>query len=326
MPDAPVDSFGRSFSYLRLSVTEACNFRCLYCLPEGYQKSAGDPPLSIAEIRRLARGFVSMGFWKFRLTGGEATTRRDIVEIASAVAEIPGVRKLCLSTNGYRLLELARPLKEAGVCSINVSVDSLIPERFARITGQDRLPAILSGIRLALDLGLETKINVVMLQGLNDAEISDFLSWTRNFPVTVRFIELMRTGDNADLFGERHLSAGAVLSVLRGRGWSEEARRPGAGPALIFRRPGHKGSAGVIAPYSQEFCQNCNRLRVTSRGALRLCLFAETDHSLRPWLQEDGQIEELKERIVSLLGLKKISHDLPAGRFGNARHLAMMGG
>lgn len=322
-----VDGFGRSFHYLRLSVEDACNFRCQYCLPDGYEKKETEPPLSLDEIRRVAAAFADVGFWKIRLTGGEPTLRRDIVDIAAAVAAEPGVRRVSLSTNGYRLVELAAPLKAAGVQAVNVSVDSLDAERFHKLTGQDRLKTVLAGIARCLELGFDSvKVNVVLLRGVNDDELDRFLEWTRETPLAVRFIELMPTGDNLDFFSRRHLPASALVSKLSGEGWREEPRQPGDGPSRRFTREGHRGEVGVIAPYARDFCSTCNRLRLTSRGRLRLCLFAESETSLRPWLQSDGQKGELQERLRALLGRKEVSHYLPEGRFGGVKHFAAMGG
>jgi len=321
-----VDGFGRSFHYLRLSVEDACNFRCRYCLPHGYQKTEADSPLSVAEIGRLARAFSQLGFWKVRLTGGEPTVRQDIVKIAETVARTPGIRRVALSTNGYRLAELAGELKAAGVSAVNVSVDSLDPARFADLTGKDELSVVLAGVDLCLELGIETKINAVLMKDRNNDEFGRFVELVRERPLSVRFIELMPVADNMEFFMERHLKAAALVSWLEQNGWSERARLEGDGPARAFTQAGYRGSVGVIAPYAKDFCGMCNRLRVTSRGRLRLCLFSEADHSLRSLLQHDSQIPELQERVKTLLGLKEVSHYLPEGKMGNAKHFAMMGG
>ena len=321
-----VDGFGRSFHYLRLSVEDACNFRCRYCLPAGYHKTEADAPLSVAEIGRLTRAFAQLGFWKVRLTGGEPTVRQDIVEIARTVAETEGVRRVALSTNGYRLKELASELKSAGVAAVNVSVDSLDQARFAELTGKDSLGDVLGGIDRSLELGLETKLNAVLMKGFNDNEFGRFVEQTRERPLSVRFIELMPVSDNMDFFVKHHLKAEALIEWLGQNGWTERAREEGDGPARNFEKSGHLGSVGVIAPYAKDFCGSCNRLRVTSRGRLRLCLFSEADHSLRAFLQNDDQAPELQERVKSLLGLKEVSHYLPEGKMGNTKHFAMMGG
>lgn len=323
---ALLDGFGRSFHYLRLSVEDACNFRCAYCLPNGYKKTEADAPLSADEIGRLIRGFAGLGFWKVRLTGGEPTVRRDIVEIAAAAAATPGVRRVALSTNGWNLAALAPALKSAGVSAVNVSVDSLDRARFAGLTGSDSLDAVLAGVERALELGFETKVNAVLMKGLNDGEFADFVGLTKARPLGVRFIELMPAADNADFFAERHLKAESLVNWLVENGWAERSRKEGDGPARTFLKDGHAGSVGVIAPYAKDFCNSCNRLRVTSRGKLRLCLFSEKDHSLRANLQDDSQIGALQAQVKDLLGLKEVSHYLPEGKIGNTKHFAMMGG
>jgi cyclic pyranopterin phosphate synthase len=320
------DSHGRRFEYLRLSLEEACNFRCLYCLPNGYHKTRSQPPLTPKEIERLVRAFAAMGVWKVRLTGGEPTLRPDIVEIARLTASVAGVRRLALSTNGYRLRQLAPPLQEAGVGAVNVSVDSLNEERFARLTGRNVLPEVLEGIFKCVTLGLETKINVVMMKENFPDELEGFLELARHRPISVRFIELMRTGDNAALFDSSHVSSEGLASFLREKGWRNVERSGGDGPARRLRHPEFKGSLGIIAPYAKDFCSTCNRLRVTSRGELRLCLFSESNAPLRHLLQDDGDLGGLQRAIRDLLSGKKTSHELSEGRFGDAKNFAMMGG
>lgn len=320
------DSFGRRFTYLRLSVTDACDYKCLYCLPHGYHKEEPEPPLSADEIRRLTAAFADMGFWKVRLTGGEPTVRPDLLDIVRGVAATPGIRRVALSTNGARLAQSADALRDAGLSAVNVSVDSLDPARFARVTGRDELPKVLAGVDRALELGLTVKLNAVLMKGLNDGEFAAFVALTRARPLSVRFIELMPTADNTELFTARHLKAESLVAWLTENGWTETPRDEADGPARRFQKPGHAGSVGVIAPYSKDFCSSCNRLRITSRGRLRLCLFAEGEHSLRPLLQSDSQKAELQDSVRALLGRKEVSHYLPDGRIGDTRHFAAIGG
>ncbi len=321
-----VDGFGRRFHYLRLSVEDACDYRCRYCLPHGYRQTEPEPPLSLDEIRRLVAAFAALGFWKVRLTGGEPTVRRDILEIARAVAATPGVRRVALSTNGARLAALAAELKDAGVSAVNVSVDSLNPARFREVTGRDDLPKILNGVDRALALGLTVKLNAVLMKGVNDGEFADFLDRTKERPLEARFIELMPAADNMEFFTSRHLKASSLVDFLLADGWTEVPRAEADGPARRFTKAGHVGSVGVIAPYAKDFCASCNRLRVTSRGRLRLCLFAEGEHSLRLLLQSDDQRDALQASVRSLLGLKEVSHSLPEGKVGDTRHFAAIGG
>ncbi|OYW00720.1 MAG: hypothetical protein B7X11_04370, partial [Acidobacteria bacterium 37-65-4] len=202
------------------------------------------------------------------------------------------IKRVALSTNGARLLALADDLARAGVGAVNVSVDSLEPERFREVTGHDHLPLVLAGIARARELGLDVKLNAVLMKGLNDGEFARFVDLARERPLGVRFIELMPTADNMDFFTARHLKAESLVSWLGENGWSEAPRAEADGPARRFEKPGYAGSVGVIAPYAKDFCATCNRLRVTSRGRLRMCLFAEGEHSLRPLLQHDGQRAE----------------------------------
>ncbi|NNN06302.1 MAG: GTP 3',8-cyclase MoaA [Elusimicrobia bacterium] len=321
-----VDGFGRSFRYLRLSVTDACDYRCRYCLPGGFHKEEAEPPLTLDEIRRLVAGFAALGFWKIRLTGGEPTVRGDLVDIVAACARAPGVRRVALSTNGARLAALAPALAAAGLSAVNVSVDSLDPARFRDVTGRDDLARVLDGVERALTLGLSVKLNTVLMKGVNDGELGAFTEFARARALDVRFIELMPTADNADFFTARHEKTAALAERLREDGWREAPRGEGDGPARRFIKEGWAGSIGVIAPYAKDFCASCNRLRVTSRGRLRLCLFSEGEHSLRDLLSDDGRAAGLRERVTSLLGLKEVSHYLPEGRLGDTRHFAAIGG
>jgi cyclic pyranopterin phosphate synthase len=321
------DALGRRLHYLRLSITDRCNFRCVYCLPDGCGAAAGPAPLTLPEIRRLVRGFADLGFWKVRLTGGEPTVRRDVTEVVRAVAETPGVRKVGLTTNGYRLDALAPALRDAGLSSINVSLDSLDPDRFRAVTGNARPDRVVAGIEAALASGIPAvKLNVVLLRGLEEAEVVRFLDWTRAVPLRVRFIELMETGDNRDFFVRARLEAGAVRRLLAARGWARLARTGLDGPAVEYGHPDHAGLAGVISAYDEGFCEGCNRLRVTSQGGLRQCLFGEEEVPLRPLLQADGDREALVARIRAAVAEKPAAHLLQLGRCGTTRHLAQTGG
>ena len=320
------DAFGRDLHYLRLSVTDRCNFKCVYCLPNGCPRGSGEEPLSIAEIEHLARGFAGLGFWKVRLTGGEPTLRPDIVEIVRRIARTPGIRRVGLTTNGYRLASVAGELAQAGLTSINVSVDSLDPERFRDITGADLLHEVVAGVDESLASGIPSvKVNAVLLRGMDDAELLRFLSWTEWTPLTVRFIELMQTGDNAVLFGRARLPASHVREKLERLGWTRLPRDAGDGPATNYGRHGHAGRVGLISAYADGFCDSCNRLRVSSVGDLKLCLFGDGRVSLRPLLRQ-GCREELMDRIEAAVTVKPASHELGAGRCGPTANLAMTGG
>lgn len=320
------DFYDRNFSYLRLSLTEKCNFRCTYCLPEGYKPTSCDSDLNLSEIHNLLRGFRELGITKIRFTGGEPTLRKDLIEIVSLAKHL-NFQKIALTTNGHRLLELAAPLYEVGLTNLNVSVDSLDEINFQKITGQNVLNKVLSGLKKSISLGIPTvKINTVLLKDLNDFELKDFLEFVRKNPVSVRFIELMQTGENLDYFKKHHLSAGNINSFLKDRGWSEISRKNSDGPAIELSHPDYLGSIGTISPYSKDFCKSCNRLRVSGRGRLQLCLFGDGQINLRDFLQNPNQKDELKEMIVQSLSFKPIGHELFNGLSGNTKNLSMIGG
>ncbi len=324
---AIADGFGRTFPYLRLSVTDVCNFSCSYCLPDGYKKTGCAPFMTQAEIVRLVKAFAALGTWKIRLTGGEPTVRKDFVEIAAAVNDVPGVRRLAFTSNGYKLPERAQEYYDAGLRAINISVDSLRPDQFKHITGHDRLHEVLDGVQASFEAGFKSvKLNTVLLKGLNDAELDQFIDFVEDKPVSLRFIELMRTHDNQKYFEAHHLPGTAVTEKLLERGWRVRPRAEGAGPAQEFEHPDSAGTIGLIAPYSKDFCKSCNRLRVSAKGALHLCLFGEGGYSLRDYLQSDDQIEELQEKIMSLMNFKRSAHFLHEGNSGVRDHLASIGG
>ena len=220
------DPTGRGFSYLRLSVTDLCNLRCKYCLPNGYQKSdATSHPLEIPEIRRLITAVSELGIWKVRITGGEPLLRNDITQIAETVSSCPGVKRLALSTNGYRFTRTAKDLLTAGVQAVNISVDSLDRETFKEVTGRDKLKEVLESVDTALELGFSSvKVNTVLLRDVNDKDIDKLIEWTRSIPIGVRFIELMRTNDNVDCFRKHHFSASTLRDKLIRGGWTVETR------------------------------------------------------------------------------------------------------
>lgn len=320
------DPFGRRFPYLRLSITDVCNFRCGYCLPNGHQKAENDF-LSTAEIKRLVAGFAGLGVHKIRLTGGEPTVRSDFMAIAQAVAQTAGIRKVAVTTNGYQLPQKVSAFRQAGITALTVSIDSLQRERFKNITGQDRLPEILEGVEMALGIGFDAvKVNTVLLKGQNDDELDAMLDYVRERPISLRLIELMQTGDNKDYFTAHHQSAESLRHTLAERGWQPALRSSDAGPATEYVHGDYAGRIGLITPYAKGFCSTCNRLRVTARGDLRLCLFGVSGYNLRSLLRDDEQQAELQNQILMLMGFKVESHALHAGETGATPHLASLGG
>ena len=324
---ALIDRHGRSFPYLRLSLTEACNYRCSYCLPDGYRADGHPKFLALGEIERLVRGFAALGMSKIRLTGGEPSLRKDLPSVIAAVSAVPGIRKIALTTNGCLLPRHVRIWREAGLTALNVSLDSLDPGRFRAITGHDRFAEVTEGIEQALGLGFDAvKLNAVLLRGLNDEQLPAWLDYLRGRDISVRFIELMQTGNNREYFERHHLRAEALQSQLDANGWRAQPRAADAGPAIEYAHPDYAGRIGVIAPYARDFCASCNRLRVTAKGDLRLCLFGEIGIPLRPLLQEDAQHELLCATISRQLGIKRDAHRLHQGQTGLVPHLASIGG
>ena len=325
------DNFGRTFPYIRLSITDVCNFKCGYCLPNGYQldKSDNKKFLHLDEIRRLAKALSELGVSKIRLTGGEPTVRKDFFDIVKTIKENSGIKKTVITTNGYHLDKIAHQINESGLDGINISIDSLNREIFKKITSHDRLDEILRGIKVLQSFDFKNiKINAVLLKGINDSE-DDFNQWS-NFvkknKIDFRYIELMQTGDNLDYFKKYHVPATKFTDYLNKNNWIIQTFGRDAGPAKNYLNPKFKGKFGVIAPYSKDFCKTCNRLRITAKGDLRLCLFGNTGINIRHLMQTDNQIEELKDLILKQLNFKKESHYLELGETGLMRNLSTTGG
>ena len=325
------DSFGRTFPYIRLSITDVCNFKCGYCLPNGYMPNKSDNRkfLHLDEIKRLAKGLSELGVCKIRLTGGEPTVRKDFFEIVKVLKNESGIKKVVITTNGYHLDQKANKIVESGLDGINISIDSLNREIFKSITSHDRLEEILNGIIKLQKLNFNNiKINAVLLKGINSSE-DDFKDWS-NFikknSIDFRYIELMRTGDNLDYFKKYHISSNLFKQYLNKNNWIFQTLGRDAGPSLNYINPEFKGKFGIIAPYSKDFCKSCNRLRITARGDLRLCLFGNTGISIRHLLQKDEQLEELKDLILKQLNFKKESHYLELGKTGLTNNLSSTGG
>ena len=324
------DNFGRKFPYIRMSITDVCNFKCGYCLPNGYQvdKSDNRKFLHLDEIRRLAMVFSKLGVSKIRITGGEPTVRKDFFEIIKILKDV-GIKKVAITTNGYHLDKKAQMLVDSGLNGINISIDSLDRNTFKSITGHDRLPEILKGIKILQDLNFENiKVNAVLLNNINASE-NDFNSWGEFIKINkvdFRFIELMQTGDNLDYFKKYHISSKIFKEYLNNNNWIYQTLGKDAGPSLNYINPDYKGKFGIIAPYSKDFCKSCNRLRITSRGDLRLCLFGNTGISIRHLLQKDDQIEELQDLILGQMKFKKESHYLELGETGLTKNLSTTGG
>lgn len=308
---ALVDTYGRRINYLRLSVTDRCNMRCVYCMPaQGVAKLEHKEMLSYEELYRVASACVAQGIEKIRVTGGEPLVRRGLVDFLGRLSRVPGLKELVLTTNGLQLEELARPLREAGVARLNISLDSLRPETFARVTRGADLNRVLAGIEAAQRAGFgPLKINTVVMRGVNDQEILDFAALTLEKPFTVRFIEYMPTLKDEG-WGSRSMPGSEILARIAERYpllplVSSEM----AGPARNFKIQGAKGALGIITPVSGHFCESCNRIRITATGRVRGCLFSEQGVELKPLL-ESGDNEALRETLRRIVTQKPGRHHI----------------
>ena len=285
--------------------------------------------MNAEELSRLAKALSELGVCKIRLTGGEPTVRKDFFDILKDMKQNSKIAKITMTTNGYRLDKIAKQLYVSGLDGINISIDSLERETFKNLTGHDRLPEILDGIKILQDLNFKSiKVNAVLLKGINDTEkdFDIFSNFIKDNNIDFRFIELMQTGDNKDYFKKNHVSAKIFKDYLKRNNWLYQTYGKDAGPSLNYIHPDFKGKLGVIAPYSKDFCKTCNRLRITARGDLRLCLFGNTGTSIRHLLQKDSQKDELINLIISQLHLKKVSHHLELGDTGITPNLSSTGG
>jgi cyclic pyranopterin phosphate synthase len=342
------DSFGRRIDYLRISVTDRCNLRCVYCMPpEGVPWKDPATVLTFEEIERFAAAAVAEGISKIRLTGGEPLVRKGIVGHIERLRALTGIEAIALTTNATLLPKMAADLHAAGLERVNISLDSLDPEVYARVTRGGKLSDALAGIDAAFDVGMHpVKINVVVVRSL-DQDLMSFARMTLDRPVHIRFIEYMPVGD-----GEEPVPGGACSSESASAAWTEDDHVPsdeviarivvegaaqgvgilepvprdeapgGWGPAHYYRLAGAQGTIGVISPLSHHFCGECNRLRLTSDGKLRLCLFSDEEMDARTVLRE-GSDEDLRELILAALAAKPESHNM---RRGTVRRMSQIGG
>lgn len=324
------DNYGRRFTYLRLSVTEACNFRCSYCLPNGYQIPPHEiKELSVDEIRNLIAAFSELGIKKVRITGGEPCLRTDLIEIIQAISEASAIKHIALTSNGTRLNKYLDQYVRAGVSALNISLDTLDRKKFKEITGVDKLRAVLRAIDHALTLpSLQSiKINAVLMAGQTDVEFSNFLEYVKDKAITMRFIELMQTGClTKDFLSDRQMQTKSMIDELKTQGWTELRKNQHSGPALEFQHANFKGRMGFISPYADKFCESCNRLRISSQGRLQLCLFGQQEIDLRPFLQRADQKDDLKNIILASITQKDKTHYLHENNPGIRGNLASIGG
>ncbi len=299
------DRFGRNIDYLRLSVTDLCNLRCRYCMPEqGICKKEHADMMTEEEMLCAAQAAVSLGIHKIRITGGEPLVKKNILSICEKIGNIPGVEELCLTTNGILLPKMARELKMAGVSGVNISLDTLIEERYKFITRRGTLRQALDGLEAALNTGFgKVKINVVLLGGFNDDEILPLAELTRKYPVDVRFIEWMPMYDSGDFDGEAIYPCHRAFERIREREKELIPQEADGGVAKLYRMPGAMGNVGFITPISAHFCKECRRIRVTSDGKIKPCL-----HSREEWPVKGMSREGMKEQMKRAIWAKPECH------------------
>ena len=300
---ALIDTFGRRINYLRLSVTDRCNMRCCYCMPvEGVAKLQHGDMLDYEELFRVASACVAQGIEKIRVTGGEPLVRKGLVPFLERLSGIPGLRELVLTTNGLQLEELALPLRRAGVARLNISLDSLRPETFARITRGGELARVLAGIAAAERAGFgPLKINMVVMRGVNDEEILEFAALSIDKPYTVRFIEYMPTLQDKEWNAQSMAGSEILARIAERYPLLPMVGAEMAGPARNFKIEGAAGAIGIITPVSGHFCESCNRIRVTATGMVRGCLFSDQGVDLKPLLRNSDPdlLPQTLRRIVT---------------------------
>jgi cyclic pyranopterin phosphate synthase len=321
------DQWGRSIEYLRISVTDRCNFRCVYCMPrEGLQWLPKAEILSYEEIASVVAQLAPLGLRRLRITGGEPTIRPDLERLIALLRDVPDIEDIALSTNGVRLPTMAATLREAGLDRVNMSADSLRPDRIAAIARRDLGFDPIVSAQAAVDAGLApVKINVVVLRGINDDEITDFARLTLEYPFHVRFIELMPVGDLRELTWEHVVPSDEVLRRVTSLGAlaADDGPARGNGPAKYYRLAGARGTVGVITPMTHTYCGSCNRVRLTADGRLRTCLYGDHEVDLRTPLRAGDRLEPHFRRA---LAEKPKEHALLQMKVGGLRALSQVGG
>jgi GTP 3',8-cyclase len=321
------DQFGRSIEYLRISVTDRCNFRCAYCMPlEGLAWLPKQDILSYEEITEVVRQLAPLGLKRLRITGGEPTIRPQLATLVGQLRAIDGIEDIALSTNGVKLPEMAASLRAAGLDRVNLSADSLRPDRIAAIARRDLGFDPVVAATAATDAGLDpVKINVVVMRGVNDDEVADFAALTLAQPWHVRFIELMPVGDLRELTWDHVVPTAEILDRVRQLGplHADDGPSRGNGPAAYHRLAGARGTIGVITPMTHTYCGSCNRVRLTADGRLRTCLFGDHEVDLRTPLRAG---EPLAPWFARALAEKPLEHQLLKMQVGGLRALSQVGG
>jgi cyclic pyranopterin phosphate synthase len=324
-----LDRYGRRIHYLRISLTDHCNLRCLYCMPEEMVFRPSAELMQDDEILSLVRLFVSLGFDKIRLTGGEPTIRAQVVNLVQQIASTPGVNTLTMTTNGVLLSRLARPLAQAGLQRVNISLDTLNPDKFETLTRWGSLEDVWSGIQAAEDAGLTPiKINAVVVRGYNEPDMAELARLTLEHPWQVRFIEMMPFGGNNDFQTGQLVPAPEMRAYIESNLGALDPVNGGGldGEARIFRLPGARGDVGFISSVSSPFCHSCTRARLTADGRLRLCLLREGEVDLLTPLRAGVTIGDLRHLIIDGLWNKPWGHGLADGVIPLNREMSEIGG
>lgn len=318
------DRFSRTIDYLRISITDRCNLRCLYCMPsEGICPATHKDILGYEEITRIARIAVRLGVRKIRLTGGEPLIRRNIAFLISSIKKIEGVEDLSLTTNGIFLEKSARRIAEAGLDRVNVSLDSLKPERYRQITRGGDLGSVLKGLEAAGQAGLKPiKINMVPIRGVNDDEIASFARMTIGTEYQVRFIECMPSANIDFWTPDKYMTTDEIKTIIGPIGTLIPVRIRKNGPSKYFRFKGAKGVIGFISALTHHFCNDCNRLRLTADGKLRPCLFSETEIDLKSAIRCGASDDEIERLLRLSIALKPEGHKICSRQFAPAKEVA----
>jgi cyclic pyranopterin phosphate synthase len=324
-----LDRFGRLISYLRISLTDHCNLRCVYCMPEDMTFRPNAELMQDDEIILFARLFATLGFHKIRLTGGEPTVRANVVDLVREIAHTPGIRSVSMTTNGILLSRLAHKLKEAGLQRVNISLDSLDPDKFRRLTRWGKLEDVWEGIEAAEEAGLTPiKINAVLVQGYNEADVVELARLTLEHPWQVRFIEMMPFAGATDLQTNHVVKASDMQARIQSILGRMEVVNGGKldGEARLFRLPEAQGDLGFISSVTEPFCASCNRARLTADGRLRLCLLREGEVDLLTPLRSGATLEELRQLILEGIWHKPWGHGLDDGVIPLNRVMSEIGG
>lgn len=324
------DAYGRPMTYLRISLTDRCNLRCVYCMPAmGAKFAPREELLSDEEILSVVKAAEKIGFNKIRLTGGEPTIRPHVVDLVREIASLPGIDDITMTTNGLLLKRMAQPLKDAGLTRVNVSIDTLDGEKYTQITRGGKIEKVWEGIEASQEAGLSPiKLNAVVVRGQNDQEVGDLAALTMDNPWQMRFIEVMPLEGVDDVHDDGLVTTAETIDLIEDQfdAKLEPVEAPAGDPARIYRLPGSEGTVGFISPVSEPFCAFCNRIRLTSDGKLRLCLLRNDEVDVRDILRGGGNEDDLIEQIRYGVWRKPWGHGLAEGDRNVGRGMSQIGG